>query len=148
MPSNMSAPFQLDPRLEADSLPVAEFALCSLRLMNDQRFPWLLLVPRRVGLREVFELPAFEQAELLIELNHAARALSAVASPHKLNLGALGNLVEQLHVHLVARQVDDAAWPGPVWGSGARQPYPTDAAEQRVAELVVALESTREPADA
>jgi diadenosine tetraphosphate (Ap4A) HIT family hydrolase len=81
MPSNMSAPFQLDPRLEADSLPIAELGLCSLRLMDDQRFPWLLLVPRRGGLRELFELPAFEQAELLIELNHAARALSAVASP-------------------------------------------------------------------
>lgn len=143
----MSASFQLDPRLEADSLPVAELGLCSLRLMDDQRFPWLLLVPRRAGLREIFELPAFEQAELLIELNHAARALSAVAAPHKLNLGALGNIVQQLHLHLVARQPDDVAWPGPVWGSGARQPYAPAAAQALIAQLRQALHDTREPVD-
>lgn len=143
----MSASFQLDPRLEADSLPVAELGLCSLRLMDDQRFPWLLLVPRRAGLREIFELPAFDQAELLIELNHAARALSAVAAPHKLNLGALGNIVQQLHLHLVARQPDDVAWPGPVWGSGARQPYAPAAAQALIAQLRQALHDTREPVD-
>lgn len=143
----MSASFQLDPRLEADSLPVAELGLCSLRLMDDQRFPWLLLVPRRAGLREIFELPAFEQAELLIELNHAARALSAVAAPHKLNLGALGNIVQQLHLHLVARQPDDVAWPGPVWGNGARQPYPPAAAQAVIAQLRQALHDTRERGD-
>ena len=143
----MSAPFQLDPRLEADSLAVAEFSLCSLRLMDDQRFPWLLLVPRRAGLRELFELSAFDQAELLIELNHAARALTAVAKPHKLNLGALGNIVEQLHLHLVARQPGDAAWPGPVWGSGARQPYTPADASALIARLVSALDATRACAD-
>lgn len=139
----MSASFQLDPRLEADSLPVSELGLCSLRLMDDQRFPWLLLVPRRAGLREIFELSAFDQAELLIELNHAARALSAVASPHKLNVGALGNIVEQLHLHLVARRTDDAAWPGPVWGSGARESYPAEAARSLVARLITALDTHR-----
>lgn len=143
----MSVPFQLDPRLEADSLAVAELGLCSLRLMDDQRFPWLLLVPRRPGLRELFELPAFEQAELLIELNHVARALGAVAAPHKLNIGALGNIVPQLHLHLVARQPDDPAWPGPVWGYGARQPYPADAAAGLIAKLTAALDATRESAD-
>ncbi|SDD34634.1 HIT domain-containing protein [Aquimonas voraii] len=143
----MSASFQLDPRLEADSLPIAELGLCSLRLMDDQRFPWLLLVPRRAGLREVFELSAFDQAELLIELNHAARALGAVAAPHKLNLGALGNIVQQLHLHLVARQPDDVAWPGPVWGSGARQPYAPAAAQALIARLRQALHDTREPVD-
>ncbi|MFN7783608.1 MAG: HIT domain-containing protein [Lysobacterales bacterium] len=143
----MSASFQLDPRLEGDSLPVAELGLCSLRLMDDQRFPWLLLVPRRAGLRELFELPAFEQAELLIELNHAASALSAVAAPHKLNLGALGNIVQQLHIHLVARQPDDVAWPGPVWGSGARQPYPPAEAQALITRLQQALHDTRERAD-
>lgn len=144
----MSTAFPLDPRLEADSLPVAEFGLCSLRLMNDQRFPWLLLVPRRPGLREIFDLSAFDQAELLIELNHAARALTAVASPHKLNLGALGNIVEQLHLHLIARQPDDTAWPGPVWGCGARQPYTAEAANALIARLIAALDATRVCADA
>lgn len=140
----MSASFQLDARLEADSHAVAELGLCSLRLMDDQRFVWLLLIPRRAGLREVFDLAAFEQAELLIELNHTARALTAVAQPHKLNLGALGNIVEQLHLHLVARQPGDAAWPGPVWGHGARVPYPAEALQARVSQLRAALEATRE----
>ena len=143
----MSASFLLDPRLEADSLPVAEFGLCSLRLMDDQRFPWVLLVPRRAAVRELFELSAFDQAELLIELNHAARALSAVAKPHKLNLGALGNIVEQLHLHLIARPPGDAAWPGPVWGSGARQPYAPANARDLVARLIAALDATRACAD-
>ena len=143
----MSAPFQLDPRLAADSSALAELSLCSLRLMDDARFPWLLLVPRRAGLREIFDLPAFEQAELLIELNQAARALTAVAAPHKLNIGALGNVVEQLHVHLVARQPGDAAWPGPVWGSGARQPYPAGEAAGLTARLREALAADSERGD-
>jgi diadenosine tetraphosphate (Ap4A) HIT family hydrolase len=139
--------FSLDPRLESDSLALADFSLCSLRLMDDQRFTWLLLIPRRAGLRELFELSAFEQAELLIELNHAARALTAVAAPHKLNIGALGNIVSQLHLHVVARQVDDAAWPGPVWGSGARLPYPEAAAAEKIEALRAALAATRKCAD-
>jgi len=134
--------FTLDPRLEGDSFALAELSLCSLRLMDDRRFPWLLLIPRRPGLRELFELPAFEQAELLIELNHAARALSAVTAPHKLNVGALGNIVSQLHLHLVARQPNDAAWPGPVWGSGTRLPYSAEKAAEILQALQAALAAT------
>jgi diadenosine tetraphosphate (Ap4A) HIT family hydrolase len=116
--------FTLDPRLEADSAFVAQLALCELRLMNDYRFPWLLLVPRRVGMSEIAELDDADQQLLWSEVNRAAAALRACVPCDKLNLGALGNIVRQLHLHVVARREGDAAWPGPVWGSGAAQPYP------------------------
>jgi diadenosine tetraphosphate (Ap4A) HIT family hydrolase len=115
--------FILDARLEADTRPVASLELCDVRLMNDERFPWLVLVPRRSGLVEITDLTADEQTTLWQEVNRAAAALRAVAPFDKLNLGALGNIVRQLHVHVVARCEGDAAWPGPVWGSGQAQPY-------------------------
>lgn len=112
------AAFALDPRLAADTRPVASLPLCDVRLMNDARHPWLILVPRRAGLVEIADLHDDEQAVLWQEVNRAAAALRAVAPCDKLNLGALGNIVRQLHVHVVARIEGDAAWPGPVWGHG------------------------------
>jgi diadenosine tetraphosphate (Ap4A) HIT family hydrolase len=121
----MSGPsdFILDARLEADTRPVASLELCDVRLMNDARFPWLVLVPRRHGLVELTDLSADEQTTLWHEVKRAAAALRAVAPCDKLNLGALGNIVRQLHVHVVARCEGDPAWPGPVWGSGQSVPY-------------------------
>lgn len=127
--------FMLDPRLEADSAFVAQLALCELRLMNDERFPWLLLIPQRAGMSEIAELDDADQQLLWHEVNHAAAALRACVPCDKLNLGALGNIVRQLHLHVVARRENDAAWPGPVWGSGAAQPYP----QQRQQQLIEAL---------
>ena len=118
-----SSDFILDARLEADTRPVASLGLCDVRLMNDARFPWLVLVPPRHGLVEIIDLTADEQTTLWQEVNRAAAALRAVAPCDKLNLGALGNIVRQLHVHIVARCEGDAAWPGPVWGSGQAVPY-------------------------
>jgi diadenosine tetraphosphate (Ap4A) HIT family hydrolase len=112
------AGFALDPRLAADTRPVASLPLCAVLLMNDARYPWLILVPRRAGLVEIADLRDDEQAMLWQEVNRAAAALRAVAPCDKLNLGALGNIVRQLHVHVVARVEGDAAWPGPVWGNG------------------------------
>jgi len=112
------AGFALDPRLAADTRPVASLPLCNVLLMNDARYPWLILVPRRAGLVEIADLRDDEQAMLWQEVNRAAAALRAVAPCDKLNLGALGNIVRQLHVHVVARVEGDAAWPGPVWGNG------------------------------
>jgi diadenosine tetraphosphate (Ap4A) HIT family hydrolase len=112
------AGFALDPRLAADTRPVASLPLCDVLLMNDARYPWLILVPRRAGLVEIADLRDDEQAMLWQEVNRAAAALRAVAPCDKLNLGALGNIVRQLHVHVVARVEGDAAWPGPVWGNG------------------------------
>lgn len=119
----MSATFALDERLRADSMPLLELPLCAVRLMNDARYAWLLLVPRRAGLVEVTDLDPAAQAMLWRECALAAAALRSVAPCDKLNLGALGNIVRQLHVHVVARRVGDAAWPGPVWGAGRAEPY-------------------------
>lgn len=134
----MSRPdFVLDARLDADTRPVASLALCDVRLMNDARFPWLILVPRHAGLVEVTDLAADGQSLLWQEVNRASAALRAVAPCDKLNLGALGNIVRQLHVHVVARREGDPAWPGPVWGCGSAQPY----AEASLAARLDALRS-------
>lgn len=135
----MSGSFALDPRLAADTWPVASLALCDVLLMNDARFAWLVLVPRRPGLVEVADLPDAEQALLWEETRRAAAALRATAPCDKLNLGALGNIVRQLHVHVVARREGDAAWPGPVWGSGPAEPYGEDAVGALIERLRGAL---------
>lgn len=111
--------FELDPRLAADSVFVADGPLSQVRLMDDTRFPWLLLVPRVHGAAEWIDLDGGQQRLLLAEINRAGQLLRAEPGVEKLNIGALGNIVRQLHVHLVGRHAGDAAWPGPVWGSGA-----------------------------
>ena len=115
--------FELDSRLAADSAFVADGPISQLRLMNDARFPWLLLVPRVVGAREWIDLDGSQQRLLLAEINQASHLLRNEPSVQKLNIGMLGNVVAQLHVHLVGRHEGDAAWPGPVWGSGSARPY-------------------------
>lgn len=129
------ASFALDPRLEADTRHIAMLPLCELRLMDDARFAWLVLVPRRAGMVEVADLTDAEQQQLWREANRCAAALRAVAPCDKLNLGALGNVVRQLHLHVVARTQGDAAWPGPVWGSGSAVPYASDALAARLDAL-------------
>ncbi|MGN2254757.1 HIT domain-containing protein [Frateuria sp. GZRe12] len=118
-----SVGFQLDPRLAADTLPVVRLDLCDVLLMNDSRFAWLVLVPQRAGLVEIADLTPSERTLLWHEVDRAGAALRAVVPCDKLNLGALGNIVRQLHVHVVARREGDVAWPGPVWGSGPAEPY-------------------------
>ena len=115
--------FQLDPRLAADTLPLARLDLCDARLMNDARFAWVVLVPQRAGLVEIADLSPSDRTLLWHEVDRAGAALRAVAPCDKLNLGALGNIVRQLHEHVVARREGDAAWPGPVWGSGPAVSY-------------------------
>jgi diadenosine tetraphosphate (Ap4A) HIT family hydrolase len=127
--------FALDPRLAADTLAVTTLPLCEVRMMNDARYAWLILVPRQAGLTEIADLADDERARLWREVDQAAAALRAVASCDKLNIGALGNIVRQLHVHVVARCEGDAAWPGPVWGHGAAVPYRPDAAAARLVAL-------------
>lgn len=133
------AAFALDPRLQADTRHVATLPLCELRLMDDARFAWLVLVPRRAGMVEVADLGEAEQQQLWREASQCAAALRAVAPCDKLNLGALGNIVRQLHLHVLARTQGDAAWPGPAWGSGAAVPYATGNLAARLAALRQAL---------
>ena len=127
--------FELHARLAADTLPVTDWALSRVRLMNDARFPWLILVPRRAGLTELHDLSHAEGLVLMDELRRASAGLKAVTGAAKINVGALGNLVPQLHIHVVARNPGDAAWPGPVWGAGAAQPYAPGAADALIAQL-------------
>jgi diadenosine tetraphosphate (Ap4A) HIT family hydrolase len=115
--------FTLDPRLAADSVAVGALALCEVRLQDDARFPWLVLVPQRARITELFELSAADSALAIQEITQCAAALRAVTQCLKINVGALGNIVRQLHIHIVARNEGDGAWPGPVWGAGTRVPY-------------------------
>lgn len=137
----MDAAFEPDPRLAADSVLVADGPLSQLRLMDDARFPWLVLVPRIAGAEEWIDLDGGSQRLLLAEVNLAGRLLRTLGPVHKLNVGALGNVVRQLHVHVVARSEGDAAWPGPVWGSGAREPYVADRRDALVSSLRRRLET-------
>lgn len=125
--------FILDPRLAADSVFIADGPLSQVRLMDDARFPWLVLVPRVPDVSEWLELDGAQQRLLLAEINQAGNLIRTEPDTEKLNIGALGNIVRQLHVHLVGRHVGDAAWPGPVWGSGAAQRHSQDSLDSRIA---------------
>jgi diadenosine tetraphosphate (Ap4A) HIT family hydrolase len=134
--------FLLDPRLQADCHVVGDLPLCRVLLFDDSRYPWVVLVPRRARLREIYELPAMDRATLFEEVSRVGQELMRVCPGDKLNLGALGNLVPQLHLHLVVRRADDPAWPGPVWGHSAARPYAADALAERLALLRSALGMT------
>lgn len=137
----MTSAFSLDSRLEADTIPVGDLALSSVLLLNDARFPWFVLVPRLPGASELTDLDAAQAAQLMDEMRIAVRVMTALAKPDKVNVGALGNIVTQLHVHVVGRFRSDPAWPGPVWGHGTRAPYPAHAATaliERAATLFAA----------
>lgn len=127
--------FTLDPRLAADTAFVADWGLSRVLLMDDARFPWLILVPRRANLVELTDLALKEQTQLLGEIKRAMETLRNAEGCDKLNLGALGNIVRQLHVHVVARREGDAAWPAPVWGSGKAIRYAPDERERLLKNL-------------
>ncbi|MGH8086252.1 MAG: HIT domain-containing protein [Lysobacter sp.] len=137
----MSNPIQgwhLHPQLADDTHPVAQLPLCELRLMDDANHPWLILVPRVEDAVEWTDLDEASQLQLNAEINQACRALQ-VFRPHKLNVAALGNLVPQLHVHVIARFEDDIAWPRPVWGTATAKPYPPESLIERIKRLQAAL---------
>ncbi|CAA7627528.1 HIT domain-containing protein [Magnetospirillum sp. SS-4] len=134
--------FALHPRLLADTVPVADWPLCRVVLMNESAYPWLILVPRRAGVSEIADLDAADRAVLAEEIAAASSGLRAMLSPDRINVAALGNVVEQLHVHVIARFAADAAWPRPVWGLAPPVPYGDAGA--RAAEIAAWL---RPPAD-
>ncbi|MFL6260155.1 MAG: HIT domain-containing protein [Thermoanaerobaculia bacterium] len=131
--------FTLHPTLARDTAEVARLPLCRVLLMNDRRFPWLILVPEREAVREIHELSPADRGALIEEIALASEALARAVRPDKLNVGALGNIVPQLHVHVVARAMGDPAWPGPVWGSGAAVPYEEGELAEIRARLAAAL---------
>ena len=135
MKAAVDAGFQLDARLAADTVFVADWILCRVLLMDDAQFPWLVLVPRREGLAELDDLPERDRTQLMREITRAMTVLRGTVECDKLNIGALGNIVRQLHVHVVARREGDAAWPGPVWGHGPAHRYLPEARDKLLADL-------------
>ncbi len=115
--------FALHPKLAADTFGIGPSVLSAIRLVNDARFPWLILVPRRPHMHEFTDLQDNEQSLLLDEIRRSCELFQALHKPAKINIAMIGNVVPQLHVHVVARFTDDAAWPRPVWGVGEPQPY-------------------------
>ncbi|MFZ3035405.1 MAG: HIT domain-containing protein [Parvibaculum sp.] len=116
--------FELNERLAADTWTVKDMALCRVLLMNDKRYPWLILVPRREGLRDFHDVAEADKATFLAEIDHVSAVLKVQTAAQKMNVAALGNMVPQLHVHVIARFEKDEAWPKPVWGLGEAVPYP------------------------
>ena len=131
--------WHLHPQLADDTHPVAHFALSDLQLMDDANHPWLILVPRVENAVEWSDLDDAQQAELTREINRACRLLTAEFKPNKLNVAALGNMVPQLHVHVIARFHEDIAWPRPVWGMASAQPYSPEELVRRIERLRAAL---------
>jgi len=141
MSSPTQADFALDPRLSANTRPVGDLALCSVLLLDDSRFPWFLLVPRRPGIVELTDLSDEDALQAMREIRIATRVMAALSQPDKVNVGALGNMVPQLHIHVIGRFRSDPAWPGPAWSHGTRAPYPDHAAAaliERAAGLFLA----------
>lgn len=140
------ADFKLDPAFVATSHEVADLPLCEVRLQDDARYPWLVLIPRRPNLREIEDLDAADRIQLMAEIILAGTAVRAVGtalglSADKLNIGALGNVTAQLHVHVVGRRQDDPAWPGPVWGHSPAAAYATEALAAAIAAAREALKT-------
>lgn len=131
--------FSLHPQLEADTAMVGDWPLCRVLLMNDDGWPWLILVPRREGIRELHDLPSGDLACLTAETARASAVLDRLYRPTKVNVGALGNRVPQFHMHVVARYETDEAWPGPVWGARPRRGYAANVLAFRRSELEQAL---------
>ncbi len=119
--------WSLHPQLNKDTIDIGDLPLCRVLVIKDANYPWLLLVPRREAVVEIIDLSEIEQAQLMTETSRVARALKEVTKCDKLNIAALGNVVPQLHVHVIARRQNDAAWPRPVWGAAA--PLAHDAQE-------------------
>jgi diadenosine tetraphosphate (Ap4A) HIT family hydrolase len=135
----MDSPWSLHPQLEQDTVAICDLALARVLLANDANYPWLILVPRLPGLVELIDLEENAQIQLLGEIAKVARALKTVTECDKLNIAALGNQVPQLHVHVIARRRDDAAWPKPVWGIKPARAYEASRREALLSTLSALL---------
>jgi len=127
--------FELHPRLRADTFLVTKMEVSSLYLMNDARYKWLILVPEIEGLKELHELGVGDYSTVTSEIKLVSETLAHQYSPKKINIGALGNMVEQLHIHIIARNEGDFAWPDPVWGAGEATPYSPELSAEILSSL-------------
>ena len=132
--------FALDHRLARDTRDVTSLPLCNVRLMDNKKFPWVVLVPRVADVSEWIDLSREQQHQLSDEIAVLSHILQALVTPQKLNVATWGNQVSQLHVHVIARYTGDAAWPNPVWG-GASEPYGESEAQRFIYELKSAIDS-------
>jgi len=132
---------ELHPQLEKDCVVLGQFLLSKLLLMRDANYPWLILVPDRDGVTEIFQLDEADQQQLQRESSCIAKLLAHEFNADKINIGALGNIVPQLHIHHIARFTDDASWPAPVWGACPAQAYSKDELTKMVARLKRGLAS-------
>lgn len=124
--------FQLDPKLDSDTVRLADTEDYAVRLANDQRFPWVILIPKRAGITEVYQLEPELQQRLAVDTSVLGREMMELFQGESLNTGALGNVVRQLHLHHVVRFEKDVAWPGPVWGFETTLPYSSEELRERV----------------
>lgn len=133
MPSESA--WSLHPQLARDAIAIGDLPLSRVLIIKDANYPWLLLVPRREGIVEIIDLDEVARAQLMTEISRTAEALKAVTACDKLNIAALGNVVPQLHVHVIARRQGDAAWPRPVWGVASAVPHDRHDLEAFIAAL-------------
>lgn len=132
--------FSLHPQLEKDCFFIEDWPVCRLVLMDDSRFPWFILVPRIHGARELVDLPETEQIRVLNEINWLSKSIQKALKPYKLNIAALGNMVPQLHIHVIARFEEDEAWSKPVWSAeGSAVPYAKDKKAELIEKIKQAL---------
>ncbi|MCA8887443.1 MAG: HIT domain-containing protein [Parvularculaceae bacterium] len=129
----------IDERLANDCAIIGDFPLCRVLLMLDARFPWIILVPRRIGLSELHDLSIADRSALMDEVLKTSAALQQLTQADKINIASLGNIVSQLHLHVVARFASDELWPGPVWGLGEKQPYASGDRDRLIENLRKAL---------
>jgi len=127
--------FVIDSQLKQTSYPLTSLDVCDLRLVDDQRWPWLLIIPRVAQAVELIDISPDLRAQVWLEIDHVGRVMRDQFSPHKLNIAALGNQVRQLHVHCIARFPEDEAWPNPVWGVGDSVPYDSELLNSRLNAL-------------
>jgi len=137
----MDTKFELHEMLEADTVTITELPLCKVLLMNDSLYPWLILVPKVNGIKEVFELDWQDQIQLQNESSLVAEMLNEMFEADKINVAALGNMCPQLHVHHIVRYKTDTSWPNPVWGAVPKKEYTGEALDELVNKLTTALES-------
>ncbi len=135
---------KLHPQLEKDCIVLGEFSLCALLLLNDSNYPWFILLPNRENVKEIHQLSNEDQQQYMAESMFFSRCLEQVFKPDKLNIAALGNVVPQLHIHHIARFIEDASWPTPVWGAVPATPYQAETINSIKNQLVNYFSSNSE----
>lgn len=134
---------KLHPQLKKDCIVIGQFELCSLLLLNDANYPWFILLPNREKIKELHQLSVTDQQQFMKESMCLSQCLEQIFHPDKLNIAALGNIVPQLHIHHIARFIDDTCWPAPVWGQIDAIPYTNDKSKEIIKQMLSALSAIK-----